>query len=536
MAQGNMSKIKTAAVHGLDVEIVTVETDLTVGLPNFSLVGLPGSAVRESKERVHAAVVNSGYEFPMRRITVNLSPADTRKEGSHFDLPIAVGVLAAAARGKSDADELEHAAFLGELSLDGAVRKTELAAAMVLGLQEAGITKIVLPAENIDDVKELPGMFFFPITRLSDAVSFALGEESVPCVRGGAYRDKGNGKTRGDAVSGVDDTADALAEDFADVRGQEAAKRAVLIAVAGRHDIAITGPPGVGKSMLARRIPGILPPLTERESREVTRIHNIAGAMGEKRGLITQRPYRAPHHSATQTSIIGGGAGHRLVPGEVSLAHRGVLFLDELPEFERRTLDMLRQPLEDRYIDLSRVGAKGRYPCDFLLVCAMNPCPCGYYGDATRLCTCTEHARRRYQTKISGPLLDRIDIHISIGAVKEDEIDNASGASLGTIEMRASVQKAEAAQRARLKEENFAYNGRLSSETALEVCNMSAGAEILLKKAYERFGFSMRARFKALKVARTIADIEDSEKIEEQHIAEALAYRQIERRQESGRL
>ncbi|MDR1797262.1 MAG: YifB family Mg chelatase-like AAA ATPase [Clostridiales Family XIII bacterium] len=522
MATGTMSKVITAAVRGLDTEIVTVETDLTVGLPAFSLVGLPGSAVRESKNRVEAAIVNSGYDFPLRRITVNLSPADARKEGSHFDLPIAIGILAAAAQGRVDAAFLGKTAFIGELSLDGAVRRTDLAAAMVLGLMEAGVNQVFLPADNLPDVIELPGMAYFPVTQLWEAVSHLLGEAPMACVRGGVF----GGGSGGGGMAAPPQEGDA--GDFYDVKGQEQVKRALLIAVAGRHDIAITGPPGVGKSMLARRVPGIMQPLSEKESREVTRIHNIAGAMGKRRGLLTQRPYRAPHHSATQVAIIGGGAGHRLIPGEVSLAHRGVLFLDELPEFERRALDMLRQPLEDRYIDLSRVGAKGRYPCDFLLICAMNPCPCGYYGDPAHTCTCTENARQRYRAKISGPLLDRIDIHVRLGAVEESALAGAQGGCMGTAAMRALVLKAESAQRARFSQgaaDDPVWNARLTNRQVEDFCPMEGGAQSLLKKAYAHFALSMRARGKIVKVARTIADVEGEERIGEAHIAEAIAYR-----------
>jgi magnesium chelatase family protein len=524
-----MAKIITAAIRGLDTEIVTVETDLTVGVPKFQLVGLPGGAVREARDRVEAAIVNSGYDFPLRRITVNLSPADSRKEGSHFDLPIAVGVLAAAARGAADGRLLEKTAFLGELSLDGAVRRVELCAAMVLGLQEAGVTQVFLPAGNLADVEELPGMSFFPVSQLWEAVAHVLGESPMAPVRGGF----GGGDGGGDGADGGGFSQGAAAssdefEDFADVKGQEQVKRALLVAVAGRHDICLTGPPGVGKSMLARRVPGIMPPLSERESREVTRIHNIAGAMGARRGLLTRRPYRAPHHSATQVAVVGGGAGHRLIPGEVSLAHRGVLFLDELPEFDRRTLEMLRQPLEDRYIDLSRIGAKGRYPCDFLLVCAMNPCPCGYFGDPAHVCTCTETARQRYAAKISGPLLDRIDIHVRLSGVKESDInqDSVSVSCMDSAAMRALVRKAAEAQEARGE---GLWNARLTNRQIEAFCEMETGAETLLKKAYEHYALSVRARNKIVKVARTVADLEGAGRIAEAHIAEAIAYRAPER-------
>jgi magnesium chelatase family protein len=521
MGNNAMSKIVTASVNGIDAELVTVETDLSVGLPNFSLVGLPGSAVRESKERVRAAIVNSGYEFPLRRITVNLSPADTRKDGSHFDLPIAVGVLVGAARGACAGAALEGTGFFGELSLDGSVHRTELAAAMTLGLQDGGVRSIFLPEDNLPDVAELPGLVFYPVRKLREVIDHLLGTGEARSVTGGQRHGTGAGAGNGSG-------SDLFREDFFDVKGQEAVKRAFLISAAGRHDLAVVGPPGIGKSMLARRLPGILPPLTEAESREVTRIHNIAGEKQSGNGLITQRPFRAPHHSSTQSAIVGGG--RRPVPGELSLAHRGVLFLDELPEFERRTLDMLRQPLEDRYIDLSRVGFKGRYPCDFLLIAAMNPCPCGYFGDPAHVCACTQNQRARYLSKVSGPLLDRIDIHVRMSAVDEAEFHAIQAESdrrpcMRSAEMRALVQKVMAAQQERSPSASCLYNGRMNTSAIEQTSPLEAGAAKLLQQAYTHFALSVRARMKVIRVARTIADLDGSDAIRETHIAEALAYR-----------
>ena len=512
MGNERFSKIITASIHGLDTELVTVETDLTTGLPAFSLVGLPGSAVKESKERVRAAIINSGYEFPLRRITVNLSPADTRKEGSHFDLPIAVGILAGAVKGKIRLPETGHAAFIGELSLDGTLNRTAFATAMALGLQERGVTHIFLPAENLGDVRELPGLFLYPAHTLNEIVGHLFGGGEIPPVRGSVH-----GKRRLVQEADIDD--------FFDVKGQEAVKRALIVAAAGEHDICLTGPPGVGKSMLAKRLPGILPPLTDEESREVTRIHSIAGEQAERRGLISRRPFRTPHHSATQASITGGG--YRPRPGELSLAHRGVLFLDELPEFARYTLDMLRQPLEDRFIDLSRVGFKGRYPCDFLLVAAMNPCPCGYLGDPVHECRCTQTQIQRYLSKLSGPLLDRIDIHIRMGAVEEVEFGPETNGRLclSTEQMQAIVLAARELQRKRNPAQ--APNARLPEDGIRRICTMEKGAEDILKRAYEHYALSVRSRSKIIKVARTIADISGGDEIRAAHISEAIAYRGI---------
>jgi len=512
MSSDRFSKIITASVNGLDAEVVAVETDISTGLPAYSLVGLPGSAVKESKERVRSAIANSGYEFPLRRITVNLSPADTFKDGSHFDLPIAVGIMACCAKERINLPNEGKSAFFGELSLDGTLNRTAFAVAMALGLQESGVSHIFLPEGNLNEVSELPGLFFYPAQTLNEIVMHLLGGNSIAPVQGGCR--EGRKPRHSEEI-----------DDFSDVKGQEAVKRALVVACAGGHDVCLTGPPGVGKSMLAKRVSGILPPLEEYESREVTRIHSIAGESTQRSGLMYERPFRSPHHSATQASIIGGGVKAR--PGEISLAHRGVLFLDELPEFERRTLDMLRQPLEDRYIDLSRVGFKGRYPCDFLLIAAMNPCPCGYLDDPEHVCKCNQTQIQRYRSKLSGPLLDRIDIHVRMGIVAEAEFGPDAGTRLcmSTEEMREAAFAARKFQQKR--NPSRILNARLSAEGMKRCCLMETEAENVLKKAYERYSFSVRARSKIIKVARTIADLDGADIVRAADVAEAIAYRGI---------
>ncbi|MDR2610342.1 MAG: YifB family Mg chelatase-like AAA ATPase [Clostridiales Family XIII bacterium] len=508
-----MSSVLTASLCGLDAEIVRVETDLAQGLPYFALVGLPTMMVKESKERVRSAISNAGYDFPMRRITLNLSPADTRKDGSHFDLPMAVSILAA--EDLVDLDGYEDAAFFGELSLDGSLQRSEIGAALVLGLKEKGIRKIFLPEENVPELSLVDGVEFYGARGLRSVADHLNGYNHIePRVYEGAYSL---------ALSEPDMTNG----DFSEVKGQERAKRALQICAAGGHDLAMTGPPGAGKSMLASRIVSILPPLTKAEALEVTKIYNIAGNLRDKNRLIQTRPYRAPHHSISYAALIGGGCVP--MPGELSLAHRGVLFLDELPEFERRTLDMMRQPMEDGYIDLSRVGYRNTYPCDFIFIAAMNPCPCGYHGDPEHECRCPESTRRRYIGKVSGPLLDRIDLHLDIQRVRYSELSGA-GRAVSSAELYEGVMKAREMQRIGNGERDgrTVLNGDAGVEPSEERLAMDAGAEEALRRAHLVFGISARRSAKMKRVARTIADIEGSGAIRAEHMAEALSYRQKE--------
>jgi magnesium chelatase family protein len=523
-----ISKVLTASICGLDVELVSVETDISQGLPGLALVGLPNPTVRESKERVRSAILNSGLRFPMRRITVNLSPADTRKEGSHFDLPLAVGIVAASE--KLDAQLLSFSAFIGELSLDGTLRKTEMVAALMLGFSAQGIGKVFLPDENLPDALNIDGLECYPARRLEDVIAHLSGEWHIEPVR-----------TEGQRRAVPPSAFRADCGDFSEVKGQERAKRALQICAAGGHGLAMCGPPGAGKSMLATRLPTILPALQKDEMLEVTKLYSIAGEASRECKPAEERPFRAPHHSISAAGMVGGG--RRPKPGELTLAHRGVLFLDELPEFDRRTLDMLRQPLEDEYIDLSRVGYRSRYPCSFILIVAMNPCPCGYRGDPSHVCTCGELQRRRYLSKVSGPLLDRIDIHVQVSGVEYAVLSGNGGASSAIL--KEGVMKAAEMQLRRREEEAcslscgdgtrgasenrgsdlYRRNARLSPDRIERECRIDAEAERLLRKAYAVYGFSARQGMKMLRVARTIADLEGSEHIAADHISEAISYR-----------
>lgn len=517
-----MSKVTTASLYGLDVALTCVETDIAQGLPGLSVVGLPDLTVRESKERVRAAIANAGGRFPMGRITVNLSPADNRKGGSHFDLPIAVGILIANAG--TGEEETAGAAFLGELSLDGAINRCETCVALVLGLREQGVTRVFLPKDNLPQVLNIEGMAYYPASHLREVIAHLSGETLIKSITSPDAAAKS-------AVQGGNQhiqPADALIRtcgDFSEVKGQEAAKRAIQISAAGRHNILMMGPPGTGKSMLASRIPTILPPLQRAEILEISKIYSIAGQLPPDGSLISERPFRAPHHSITPTALVGGGFRPR--PGELSLAHGGVLFLDELPEFDRRALDMLRQPLEDRYIDLSRVGYRNRYPCRFILVAAMNPCPCGYRGSPRHACTCAEQVWRRYAGRVSGPLLDRMDIHITVGDMDYKELNKTREGSAST-DLLSGVIRAAQMQDERYRKTGILCNGELDPERMSRFCEIAPEAKSLLKKAYEAYGFSARQERKMLRLARTIADIEGSDRICSAHIAEAVSYRRTE--------
>lgn len=502
------AKVNSLGIFGLDAFPVTVECDLSQGLPRFDLVGLPDAAVKESRERVRASIKNCNYKFPVSRITVNIAPADIKKEGALYDLPVFISILKASNQLNAD---IQPYAFIGELSLDGEIRFAQGILPMLMKAKEQGVKAVFIPFDNAQEGSVLSGIDVLPARHVSEVISHICGIERIaPCYKEETAED-----------------TDEQEPDFSEVKGQAEAKRALEIAAAGGHNCIMVGPPGTGKSMLAKRLPSILPDMTFEEKLETTKIYSIAGAIPKGKALISKRPFRAPHHTISAQGLAGGGTVPK--PGEISLAHNGVIFMDEFPEFDRRSKEALRQPLEDGEITISRTSSSVSYPSSIMLVAAMNPCPCGFFGHPSKECTCTDAARKRYRDKISGPVLDRIDIHIEVAPVEYDQLSSKVQEEKSS-QIKERVNKARDIQTKRFKGTAVTCNAKMTPQMTRKYCVLTPEADSLLKISFEKLGLSARAYDKILRIARTIADLDASENIELSHIAEALQYRSLDRK------
>lgn len=503
-----LARLAGIALQGIDAYEVVIEADITEALPSFTIVGLPDGAVKESRERVMSAIKNSNFEFPMRKITINMAPADIRKEGSAYDLPIALGILASTHQVKISNKDI---CVIGELALDGSLRPVKGILPMALSARNGKFSAMIVPHENADEASMAQGLKVYPAKTLKDAINIIEGNSSV--------------EPQACNIEKYFENFNDYSLDFSDVKGQTIAKRAILTAAAGGHNMMMIGPPGSGKTMIAKRIPSILPPLSLDEALETTAIHSIAGKLPHKLPLITTRPFRSPHHNISDAGLIGGGSYPR--PGEISLSHHGVLFLDELPEFDKKVLENLRQPLENKNVVISRAAQSLTFPADFMLIAAMNPCPCGFFGDDKRPCTCSPQKIQNYVSRLSGPLLDRIDIQVRVAALPFDDLASKKGNET-SAEMREKVLFARKIQQKRFAERIGIYNNaNMTEKDVSEFCVMENGCNEILKKAVEKMNLSARAYHRILKVARTIADLKGRELISKSEIAEAVQYRDL---------